>query len=74
MPPPLENDKKEKKEGKRFKILTLNKLLFRLPILLAQIIVGNNSCNLKTEIRQILYLLYQHNKSSKVYNNLVKSL
>ena len=31
--------------------------------------------NLKNEIRQRLYLLYQHNKiTKKVYNNLIKSL
>ena len=67
MPPTLESDEEEIKEGKRLKILTPNKLLFRLPILLVQIIVGNNSRKLQNEIRQILYLLYQHNKISKVY-------
>ena len=40
---PLEGD--EVKEGTRLKILTPNKLLTRLPILLAQIKAGNNSCN-----------------------------
>ena len=40
-------------EGKGLKILTPNKLLTRLPILLAQIKAGNNSCNLKNEIGQI---------------------
>ena len=60
--PPLE------KTG--LKILTPNKLLTRLPILLAQIKAGNNSYKLKNEIRQILYLLFQHNKiTKKVYNN-----
>ena len=34
-----------------------------------------NSWKSKNEIRQILYLLYQHNKiTKKVYNNLIKSL
>ena len=71
--PALERD--EVKEGKGLKILTPNKLLTRLSILLAQIKAGNNSNKLKNEIRQILYLLYQHNKiTSKVYNNLIKSL
>ena len=70
--PPLEVDE-EKEEGKGFKILTPNKLLTRLPILLAQIKAGNNSYTLKNEIKQILYLLYQHNKiTKKVYNNLIK--
>ena len=65
--PPLEGDEEEVKEGKRLKILTPDKLLTRLPILLAQIKAGNNSCNLKNEIRQILHLLYQHNKITKNY-------
>ena len=39
---PLEDDK-EVNEGKGLKILTPNKLLTRLPILLARIIAGNNS-------------------------------
>ena len=60
--PPLEGDEIEVKEGKGIKILTPNKLLSRLPVLLAQIKAGNNSYKLKNEIRQILYLLYQHNK------------
>ena len=67
--PPL-----EVKEEKGLKILTSNKLLSRLPILLAQIKAGNNSWKLKYEISQIMYLLYQHNKITKrVYNNLIKS-
>ena len=57
--PPLEGD--EVKEGKGFKNSTPNKLLTRLPILLAQIKAGNSSYKLKIEIRQILYLLYQYN-------------
>ena len=72
--PPLEGDE-EVKEGKGLKIFTGNKLLTRLPILLAQIKAGNNSNKLKNEIRQMLYFLYQHNKiTKKVCNNLIKSL
>ena len=72
--PPLEGDEEEVKEGKALKVLTLNKLLTRLPILLAQIKAGNNSYKLKNETIQILYLFYQHNKiTKKVYNNLIKS-
>ena len=66
MPPP-EGDEEEVKEGKRSKLLTPNKLLTRLPILLAQIKAGNNSFKLKNEIREILYLLYQHNKITKKF-------
>ena len=66
---------KEVKEGKILKILIPKKLLTRLPILLAQIKAENNLYKFKNEIRQILYLLYQHNKiTKKVYNNLIKSL
>ena len=72
---PLEGDKEKVKERKRLKILTPNKLLTRLLAFLAQIKAGNNSYKLKNPIRQILYLLYQHNKITKnVYNNLIKSL
>ena len=71
----LESDEEEVKEKNALKILTPNKLLTRLPILLAQIKAGNNSYKLKNEIRQILYLLYQDNKiTKKVHNNLIKSL
>ena len=56
------------------KNLTSDKLLTRLPILLAQIKAGNNSYKLKNEITQILCLLNQHNKiTKKVYNNLINS-
>ena len=69
------NPRKRKKERKGLKILTPNKLLTRLPILLAKINAGNNSNELKNEIRQILYLLCQHNKiTKKVYSNLIKPL
>ena len=53
------------KEGKGLKMLTRNKLLTRFPISLAQIKSGNNLYKLKTEIRQILYLLYHLNKITK---------
>ena len=73
--PLLEVDGEEVKEGKWLKVLPPKNLLTRLSILLAQIKAGNNSYKLKTEIRQILYLLYEPNKiTGKVYNNLIKSL
>ena len=52
--PPLEGDKEEVKEGTGLKILTSNKFLTRLQILLVQ--ARNNSNKLKSEIKQILYL------------------
>ena len=48
--PPLEGDEEET-EGKRLKILTPNKLLTRLPVLLAQIKDGHNSNKINNEIR-----------------------
>ena len=65
---------KKQEKPQKIKILTL-KLLTRRPILLAQIKAGNNANKLKQEIRQTLYLLYQHNKvTKKLYNNLIKPL
>ena len=61
---PLEGDK-EGKGAKELKILTPNKLLTRLPVLLVQIKAENNSYKLKNKIRQIVYLFYQHNKITK---------
>ena len=55
-------------------MLALNKLLTRLPVPLTQIKAGNNSCKLKNEIRQLLYLLHKPNEIPKrVYKNLIKS-
>ena len=66
------NPRKRKYEGTGLKILTPNKLLTRIPILLAQIKAGNSSYKVRNEIRQIQYLLYQHIKINKsVYNNLI---
>ena len=60
------------KEGKGVKTLTSNKLLTKLTIVLSQIKPGNTS-QYKHVIRQILHLLYQHNKITKaVCNNLIK--
>ena len=56
--PPLEGDERVK-EIKGLKILTPNKLLTR-PLLVTQIKAGTNSYKFKNEIRQIMYLLYQH--------------
>ena len=76
--PPLKGDE-EVKEEKGLKILTPNKLLSRIPVLLEQIKPENNPNKLKNEIRQILYLLYRHSKITKKVNeaiiiNLMKPL
>ena len=63
----------KKKTG--IKIVAPHKLLTRTPVLLAQRKAGNNLQKLKTEIRQILYLLYQRNKIAETfYNHSIKSL
>ena len=61
----------QNQSGKGLKILTSNQMLSRLPISLAQLKTGNNSENLKNEIRQILYSLY---RSKKLTKQLYKSL
>ena len=59
------NPWKRKNERTGLKILTPDKLLTRAPILLAQIKAEKHFYKLKNEIRQILYLLHQHNKITK---------
>ena len=69
--PSLKGDE-EVQEGDGLKNLTPNKLLTGLSLSLVQTKAGNNSNILKKEIRQILYLLCQHNKmTKKVYSNLI---
>ena len=50
--------KEEIKEGNSLKCLTPNKLVTRIPVLLAQIKARDNLYKLTNEIRPILYLLY----------------
>ena len=60
-------------QGEGVKILTPNQMLSRLSISLAQLEAGNNSEELKNEIRQLLYSLYRSkNIIKQVYNNLIK--
>ena len=67
--------KQNETKGKRRKILTPKQMLQRLPIVLAQVKAGNNSENLLSEIRQIVYSLYQSKQiTKKVYNNIIKSI
>ena len=46
-------------KGQELKILTPNQMFRRLPISLAQLKAGNNSEELKNEIRQLLHSLYR---------------
>ena len=50
-------------------------MLEGLPIVLAQVKVGNTSENLLNEIRQIIYSLYRAKEiAKKVCNNTIKSI
>ena len=62
---PLEGDE-EVKEGTGLKI----KPLTILPVLLSQIKAEKNSHKLKNEIRQKIYLLYQHNEIIKKFTTI----
>ena len=62
-------------KGTGHKILTPKQMLQRLPIALAQVKAGNNSESLLSEIRQIVYSLYQSKQiTEKVCNNITKSI
>ena len=62
-------------KGTGLKILTPKQMLQRLPIALAQVKAGINSEKLLTEIRQIVYSLYQSKQiTKKVYSNIIKSI
>ena len=64
------DSKHSQSKGKTLKILTPKQMLQRLPIALAEVKAGNNS-----EIRQIVYSLYQSKQiTKKVYNNRIKSI
>ena len=54
-------------KGKGLKILTPQQIFQRLPIVLAQVKVGNNSESLLKEIRQIVYSLYESKQITKKY-------
>ena len=65
-------EQKRNQQRKRFKILTPNQMLSRLPISLVQLKAGNNSEKLKNEIRQLLYSLYRSKKLTKeIYKSLI---
>ena len=65
----------QKQSGEGIEILTLNQMLSRLPISLAQLEAGNTSNKLKNEIRQLLYSLYcSKNMTKQVYNDLIKPI
>ena len=59
--------KENETKGTGLKILTPKQMLQRLPIALAQVKAGNNSESLLNEIRQIVFLCINQNKSQKKY-------
>ena len=62
-------------EGKGLKILTLDQVLSRLPITLAQLKSGNNSEKLINEISQLLYSLQPSKKLTKtIYNHSINAI
>ena len=66
------NCQNQNKKGQGLKILTLDQMLNRLPISLAQLKAGNNSGELKNEIGQLLYYFYCSKKLTKtIYKHLV---
>ena len=66
------NRENRKQQGLGLKILTLNQMLSRLPISLAQLKTGKNSEKLKNEIRQLLYSLCRSKKLTKqLYERLI---
>ena len=69
------NARKNETEKKGLKILILKQMLQRLPIVFAQVKAGNNSESLLSEIRKIVYSLYQSKQiTKKVCNNIIKSI
>ena len=69
------NNKIQKQQGSGLKILPPNQMLSRLSIILAQLKAGNNSEELKNEIRQIFYCLYKSKKFTKrLYKSLIDTI
>ena len=70
-----EEDAEKRQKGQGLKIMTPNQLITRLPILLAQKQVGNNSQKLKNKIRQIIHSSHRSNNLSKtIYNHLINNI
>ena len=67
--------KQDETKGTGLKMLTPKQMLQRLTIALAQAKAGKNSESLLSEIRKIVYSLYQSKQTTKkVYNNIIKSI
>ena len=69
------NSDEENQKGQALKILTSDETLSRLPITLAQLKTGNNSENLKNEIRKLLYSLNGSEKFTEtIYNSSINTI
>ena len=55
----------QNQEGQGLKLSTPQKMLYRIPISLAQLKAGNNSEKLKNELIKLLYLLHRSKMLSK---------
>ena len=64
---PAYKSKQNETKEKGFKILTPKQVLQKLPVALAQVKASNNSERLLSEIRQIVFLCINLNKSLKKY-------
>ena len=70
-----EEEASQRQQGQGLKILTPKQMITRLPILLAQLKVENNSQKLNNEIRQLLHHLYRSKNLSKtIYNSLINTI
>ena len=52
-------EQRRNQQGQALKILTPKQMIIRLTVLLGQLKAGNDSENLKNEIRQIVFSLYR---------------
>ena len=64
----------QNQEGQVLKIQTLDQMLSRLPITIAQLKTGNILENLKNQRRQLFYSLHCSQKLTKtIYNDLINT-
>ena len=64
----------DSKHGEGLKLLSLEQMLQRLPIALAQVKTGSTSENLLNENRQIICFFQEKEITKNVYNNILNSM
>ena len=68
-------EQRRNQEGHKLKMFTVDQMLSRLLISLAQLKAGNGPEKLKNEISQLLYLLYRSKKLTKtIYNDFISTI